>query len=62
LLQHRSAQLEGFELVKLALVEQNAKVLEEGRGLTWLGRYLLELADRLRGSEDALRSIGSNLK
>jgi len=62
LLQNGSAQLEGFELVQLTLIEQDAKVLEEWGRLTGLGGYLLELADRLRGPKDALGCIRGYLE
>ena len=54
LLQHRSAQLQGLKLVELALIQQDAKVLEQGRGLALLGRDALEAPDGVRGTQDAL--------
>ena len=62
LLQHRPAQLQRLELVQLALVEQDAEVLEQGRRDARLGRDLLELGDGLRSSQDALWRVGCNLE
>uniref|UniRef100_A0A8W7PT82 Uncharacterized protein n=1 Tax=Anopheles coluzzii TaxID=1518534 RepID=A0A8W7PT82_ANOCL len=54
--QHRAAQFERFVLVQLALIEQNAEVLQQRRRVrARLGRHLLELLDRLRRAQDALR-------
>ena len=58
LLQHRSAQLQGLKLVELALIQQDAKVLEQGRGLALLGRDTLEAPDGVGGAQDALQGGG----
>ena len=47
--QDRSAQLQRLVLVELALVQQNAKVLQQGGRLTGLRRHLLELLNGLWG-------------
>lgn len=54
LLQDGPAQLQGLELVELALVEQNTKVLQQRRGLTWLGWDTLKLTDGLCCPKDSL--------
>ena len=61
LLKHWSTQFQRLEFVQLALVQENAKVLEQRRRLARLGRNLLEFADRLRSSQNTFRSIGSDL-
>ena len=54
LLEHGPAQLQGLKLVELALVQEDAEVLEQGRGLAGLGRDTLELPDGLRGPQHPL--------
>ena len=49
-----TAELQSFVLVQLAALEQDAKVLEEWGGLTWLCRNLLEPQDSLRCTKNAL--------
>ena len=58
LLEHRSAQLQGLKLVELALVQEDAEVLEQGRGLALLGRDTLEAPDGVGGAQDALQGGG----
>ena len=58
LLQHGPAQLQGLKLVELALVQQDAKVLEEGGRLARLGRNTLEPPDGVRCAEDTLVGRG----
>lgn len=55
LLEDRPAKLQGFELVELALVQQDAKVLQQGGGLAWLSGNTLEATDGVWGSQDTLR-------
>ncbi len=59
LLQDGPAQLQRLKLVELALVQQNTKVLQQRRGLTWLRRDTLKLTDGLRRPQDSLR--GGNM-
>ena len=56
LLEHRAAQLQGLVLVELALVQQDPKVLEQGRRLARLSGHLLEPLDGLRCPQNALWS------
>ena len=53
LLQYRSTQLQGLILVELAFVQQDAKVLQEGRR-SCCGWNLLETLDGLRCAQDSL--------
>ena len=55
LLQDRPAQFKRLKLVQLALVQKNTEVLQQWRGLTWLGRDTLELTDGLCRPQDSLR-------
>lgn len=55
MLQDGSAQLQRLKLVELALVQQNTKVLQQWRGLAWLGRDTLKLTDGLCRPQDTLR-------
>ena len=54
LLEHGPAQLQRLKLVELALVQEDAKILEKGRGLAGLGRDPLELPDGLCGPQHPL--------
>ena len=47
---HGPAQLQGLILVQLATLQQDAKVLQQGGGLSWRGGYVLEALDCLRGT------------
>lgn len=55
LLEDGPAQLQGLKLVELALVQKDAKVLEQGGGLAWLGWDALEATDGVWGTQDTLR-------
>lgn len=55
LLEDRPAKLKGLKLVELALVQQDAKVLQQRGGLARLSRNTLEAADGVWGSQDTLR-------
>lgn len=61
LLQDGPAQLQGFKLVELALIQKDTKVLQQRRGLTRLGGDTLKLADGLRRPQDTLRGEASDL-
>lgn len=54
LLEHRPAELQRLKLIELALVQQNAKVLEQRGGLSRLSWDALKATDCVRGSQDAL--------
>ncbi|TNN64714.1 hypothetical protein EYF80_025020 [Liparis tanakae] len=45
LLEDRPAKLKGLKLVELALVQQDAEVLQQRGGLAWLSRNTLEATD-----------------
>jgi hypothetical protein len=55
LLQHGSTELERLVLVQLALVKQNAEVLQQRRRLTGLRGTLLELLNSLWSAQNALK-------
>lgn len=59
LLEDRPAKLQGLELVELALVQQDTKVLQQGGGLAWLIRNALETTDGVWSSQDTLRGGSS---
>ena len=61
LLQHRAAQLQRLILVELALVQQNAKVLQQRRLGAWCWWQLLESLDDLRGAQDSLQNPDSQV-
>ena len=61
LLQHRAAQLQWLILVELALVQQDAKVLQQRRRGARSGRHLLESLDGLRGAQDSLQNPDSQV-
>jgi len=61
LLQHRAAQLHRLVLVELALVQQDAKVLQQRRRGARSGRHLLESLNRLRGAQDSLQNPDSQV-
>ena len=53
--EHGPAQLQGLVLVQLAALQQDAKVLQKGRGLSRRGGHMLEALDGLGGPQNALR-------
>lgn len=55
LLENRPAKLQGLKLVELALIQQDAKVLQQGGGLAWLSWNALETTDGVWGSQDTLK-------
>ena len=57
---NRTAKFQSFVLVQLAALQQDAKVLEEGRGLTWWCRDLLEPQDGLRCTKNTLLRGGKS--
>lgn len=59
LLQDGPAKLQRLKLVQLALVQQNPKVLQQGRSLTRLGRNTLEPTDGVWGAQDPLQEPNS---
>ena len=61
LLQHRAAQLHRLVLVELALVQQDAKVLQQRRRGARSGRHLLESLNGLRGAQDSLQNPDSQV-
>lgn len=54
LLEDRPAELQRLKLIELALVQQDAKVLEQRGGLARLSWDALEATDGVRGSQDSL--------
>ena len=62
LLKDGPAQFERLVLVELALVEEDAKVLQQWGRLTGRGRHLLKLGDRLGRSKNPLGRVGGNLE
>jgi hypothetical protein len=61
LLENRARKLKRLEVVELALLEQDAEVLQNGRQATRGRRCLLERLDDRRSAQDAPRRVGGNL-
>ena len=59
--QHRAAQRQRLVLVELALVQQDAKVLQQRRLGAWCWWQLLESLDDLRGAQDSLQNPDSQV-
>ena len=57
LLQDGARQFDGFEVVELPLLEQDAEVLQDRRQPSWRCRRCLEGLDDLRGTQDALDGV-----
>jgi hypothetical protein len=54
-LQHRTRKLDGFEVVELPFLQQDAEVTQDRRLTTGDDGGLLELLDYLGSSQDALK-------
>mmetsp|Transcript_36899 Transcript_36899/g.63698 ORF Transcript_36899/g.63698 Transcript_36899/m.63698 type:complete len:837 (-) Transcript_36899:351-2861(-) len=60
LLDHGLGQLDGLQLVQLALLQQHREVLEDRLGLARHRRHLLEAQDGGGGAQDATRRLGGD--
>ena len=61
LCKHGPAQLQGLILVELTALQENAKVLQQWRGLPGRGGHLLEFLDGLRRTQNTLQGKQSHV-